>query len=40
MTIPEGDIYEGYWIDDKANGHGVFVKFDGSKFQGVFENDK
>ena len=40
MTNEEGDVYEGFWLNDKANGQGIFIKNDGSKFLGSFVEDK
>jgi len=32
MTHAGGDIYEGEWKDDKANGEGTFVDKDGATY--------
>jgi len=29
-----GDVYEGAWTDDKANGMGVYTHFKGSRYVG------
>ena len=34
-----GDVYEGQWLDDKANGQGTYVHADGSSYQGEWQED-
>ena len=34
MTHANGDIYQGYWQNGKANGHGIFVDTNGSMYVG------
>ena len=34
LVHAEGDVYEGEWLDDKANGHGVYTHFNGSRYEG------
>lgn len=29
-----GDVYEGDWVDDKAEGKGVYLHSDGSMYTG------
>lgn len=36
----DGDIYEGEWKDDKANGFGVYIHVNGAKYEGEWLNDK
>lgn len=28
----DGDVYEGMWVDDKAEGFGVYTHLDGAKY--------
>lgn len=28
----DGDVYEGTWVDDKAEGFGVYTHLDGAKY--------
>ena len=39
MTHSNGDIYEGYWVDDLAQGYGIFLDTQGSKYEGNWEKD-
>jgi hypothetical protein len=32
-------VYEGEWVDDKANGYGVYVHVNGAKYEGNWKND-
>ena len=36
----DGSIYEGYWIDDKANGKGRLIHADGAIYEGYWKDDK
>jgi len=36
----DGDVYEGDWINDKAEGKGVYIHFDGAKYIGEWHDDK
>jgi len=36
----DGDIYEGEWRDDKANGKGNYMHANGAKYQGDWKDDK
>lgn len=36
----DGDIYEGEWKDDKANGIGIYIHVNGAKYEGEWLNDK
>ena len=36
---PDGDVYEGEWKDDKANGFGIYYYSNGNKYEGYWEND-
>ena len=31
---PEGDIYEGNWVNSKAKGYGIYVHKNGNKYEG------
>jgi hypothetical protein len=39
MTHSNGDIYEGYWINDKACGEGVFVDTSHAMYRGEWVDD-
>ena len=39
MTHANGDIYEGQWRDDKANGNGVFVDANNAMYTGEWVDD-
>ena len=30
----DGDVYEGFWKDDKAHGYGVYNHLDGARYEG------
>ena len=34
------NIYEGEWLDDKANGKGKYTHIDGTTYDGEWKNDK
>jgi hypothetical protein len=36
----DGDIYDGEWKDDKANGFGNYIHVNGAKYEGEWLNDK
>lgn len=40
MTHANGDIYQGEWVDGKANGMGVFVDTNGSMYEGMWQDDQ
>lgn len=37
---PDGSMYEGYWVDSKANGKGRLIHADGDVYDGFWLNDK
>lgn len=37
---PDGSMYEGYWVDSKANKSGRLIHADGDVYEGDWENDK
>ena len=39
MTHANGDMYEGIWRDDKANGKGVFVDANNAMYTGEWVDD-
>ena len=39
MTHANGDVYEGNWVDDQANGFGVFVDANNARYEGEWLND-
>ena len=32
--LADGDVFEGEWLDDKANGYGVYVHQNGARYEG------
>jgi len=48
MTYPNGEVYDGQWVDDKREGKGNFIvniqgvinSEDGTKYEGEWKNDK
>ena len=40
LVHAEGDIYEGTWKADKANGYGVYTNYGGSRYEGRWVDDK
>jgi hypothetical protein len=39
MYIASISIDEGEWLDDKANGYGVYLHVNGAKYDGYWKND-
>lgn len=39
MTHANGDIYQGEWRNDMANGFGAFIDANGAKYSGEWLND-
>jgi hypothetical protein len=40
MTHANGDVYEGLWVDDRANGFGIFIDVNNeAKFEGYWLED-
>ena len=37
---PDGSMYEGYWMDNKANGKGRLIHADGDVYDGSWKDDK
>jgi len=37
---PDGSMYEGYWMDNKANGKGRLIHADGDVYNGFWKDDK
>ena len=37
---PDGSIYEGHWMNDKANGSGRLIHADGDFYEGNWVDDK
>ena len=37
---PDGSMYEGYWLDNKANGKGRLIHADGDVYDGYWKDDK
>jgi hypothetical protein len=40
MTHANGDVYNGQWQDDKANGYGVFIDVNNAKYEGYWYEDQ
>lgn len=40
MIHSDGDIYQGDWRDDKANGIGKYMHYDGAVYEGEWKDDK
>lgn len=36
----DGDVYEGHWYNDKAEGLGTYYHSDGAKYIGEWLDDK
>ena len=34
-----GDIYEGAWVNNKANGFGVYTTRNGARYEGYWRDD-
>ena len=32
-------MYEGEWLDDQANGYGIYVAYNGTKYEGQWKDD-
>jgi hypothetical protein len=39
MTHANGDMYEGQWREDKANGHGIFIDANSAMYTGEWVDD-
>lgn len=35
----DGDVFDGEWADDKANGYGIYTHVNGAKYIGYWNND-
>ena len=40
MIHADGDIYEGYWLDDKAHGKGSYKHANGVYYDGNWNQDQ
>jgi hypothetical protein len=36
----DGDVYNGDWVDDKAEGYGTYTHMDGAIYVGMWKEDK
>jgi len=36
----DGDVFIGYWKEDKANGKGKYLHMDGAVYEGDWQDDK
>ena len=39
FTHIDGDVYEGNWVNDKANGTGIYIHVNGAKYEGQWLDD-
>ena len=35
----DGDVYDGAWVNDKANGFGVYIHVNGARYEGMWKDD-
>jgi len=35
----DGDIFEGEWQGDKANGYGTYIHVNGARYEGLWKDD-
>jgi hypothetical protein len=35
----DGDVYDGFWANDKANGYGVYKHVNGAQYEGEWKDD-
>ena len=35
----DGDVFDGQWKNDKANGYGVYTHVNGAKYEGMWKDD-
>lgn len=40
MIHADGDYYFGQWLNDRANGHGIYEHTDGAKYIGGWQDDR
>ena len=40
QKMPNGNIYKGYFSNDKAKGWGIYTNIDGEIFKGEYEEDR
>ena len=36
----DGDIYAGQWLNNKANGFGIYTNLKGAKYEGNWKEDQ
>ena len=36
----DGSTYEGHWVENVCQGHGVFIWKSGAKYEGMWKADK
>lgn len=39
FTHVDGDLYEGQWVNDKANGFGTYKHTNGAQYNGEWKDD-
>ena len=40
MIYSNKDVYEGYWVDGKCEGHGKLIEKSGKWYNGEWKNNK
>jgi hypothetical protein len=35
----DGDIYDGEWMNDRANGQGIYLHVNGARYEGGWKDD-
>ncbi len=40
LTLPNGDEYEGEFLDDKIHGFGKYKNTNGCRYEGYWQNEK
>ncbi len=40
LIYASGDIFEGEWLNDKADGKGIYYHINGAKYEGEWKDDK
>ena len=40
FILADGDVYVGYWLEDKADGNGEYFYAEGATYKGGWVNDK
>ena len=40
LQLPDGSVYDGYFVDDKREGFGIFKWADGRYYEGTWKEGK